>query len=76
MRIEPKQFQNSKMSEAEQKLHIAVRSDKQDDVENLLNSGVSINCLFYGWTPFQLSIENGIVLFSFCTLTIKNSLTT
>ncbi|RUS89533.1 hypothetical protein EGW08_002721, partial [Elysia chlorotica] len=48
------------MATPDQKLHKAVRENDMTTVVSLLNSGVNINCLFYGWTPLQLAIENGL----------------
>ncbi|GFS22592.1 ankyrin repeat-containing protein [Elysia marginata] len=48
------------MATPDQKLHKAVRENDIKLVETFLNSGVDINCLFYGWTPLQLAIENGL----------------
>ena len=47
------------MATPDQQLHQAVRSNDMKTVESLLAKGVEINCLFYGWTPLQLAIENG-----------------
>lgn len=47
----------------EQQLHQAVKEKNSSKVEKLLNEGVDINCLFYGWTPLQYSISLGEILF-------------
>lgn len=44
---------------AEQQLHLAVKAKDTKQIEELLNSGVDINCLFYGWTPLQYAISLG-----------------
>lgn len=43
----------------EQQLHLAVKENNQSKIEKLLNDGVDINCLFYGWSPLQYAISLG-----------------
>ncbi|KAJ8313678.1 hypothetical protein KUTeg_008239 [Tegillarca granosa] len=47
------------MMDKEEKLHTAVRECDSSTVKSLINSGVNINCQFYGWTPLQLAINSG-----------------
>ena len=56
------------MATPEQQLHKAVRGNDMKMVETLLTSGVDINCLFYGWTPLQLAIENGTQSIILCSM--------
>ncbi|KAL3880955.1 hypothetical protein ACJMK2_033157 [Sinanodonta woodiana] len=45
---------------SQQQLHLAVRENDTAKIEELLKSGVDINCLFYGWTPLQVAINQGL----------------
>ncbi|XP_013417167.1 uncharacterized protein LOC106178504 [Lingula anatina] len=51
--------QQRTMSNPEQQLHKAVRENNQTEVETLINQGVSIDCLFYNWTPLILAVQQG-----------------
>ncbi|XP_045204566.2 ankyrin homolog [Mercenaria mercenaria] len=44
----------------EQQLHLAVKEKDVKKIEQLLNNGVDINCLFYGWTPLQYAVSLGL----------------
>ncbi|XP_022327271.2 uncharacterized protein LOC111126729 [Crassostrea virginica] len=48
------------MANDEQKLHLAVRNQDKESIERLLDSGVDVNCMFYGWTPLQLALQRGL----------------
>lgn len=43
----------------EQELHLAIQENDRKKVEELLDSGVDINCLFYAYTPLQHAIHLG-----------------
>jgi ankyrin repeat protein len=43
----------------EQQLHLAVKEKDIKKIEELLKTGVDINCLFYGWTPLQYAVSQG-----------------
>lgn len=47
------------MANFEQQLHLAVRNGDREKIEKLLDKGVDVNCLFYGWTPLQLALQKG-----------------
>jgi ankyrin repeat protein len=47
------------MASAEQHVHLSIRENDKEKLEELLDAGVDINCLFYGWTPFQVAIQQG-----------------
>ncbi|VDI05918.1 Hypothetical predicted protein [Mytilus galloprovincialis] len=49
----------SKMASGEQHLHLSVRENDKEKLGELLGAGVDINCLFYGWTPLQVAIQEG-----------------
>ncbi|XP_052673290.1 ankyrin repeat, PH and SEC7 domain containing protein secG-like isoform X1 [Crassostrea angulata] len=42
-----------------QQLHSAVRNKDKESIERLLDSGADVNCMVYGWTPLQLSLQRG-----------------
>ncbi|KAL4230211.1 hypothetical protein ACF0H5_010596 [Mactra antiquata] len=44
----------------EQQFHHAVKEKDTKTLDELLNNGVDINCLFYGWTPLQNAINLGL----------------
>lgn len=48
------------MASGEQHLHLSVRENDKEKLGELLGAGVDINCLFYGWTPLQVAIQEGI----------------
>ncbi|CAG2203696.1 unnamed protein product [Mytilus edulis] len=48
-----------KMASGEQHLHLSVRENDKEKLGELLGAGVDINCLFYGWTPLQVAIQEG-----------------
>jgi len=52
-------LQMSKNLSSEQQLHLAVKENETSRIETLLNGGVDINCLFYGWSPLQYAISLG-----------------
>ena len=43
----------------EQQLHLAIQDNDRQKVEELIDGGVDINCLFYAWTPLQHAITLG-----------------
>ena len=56
----------------EQELHLAVQENDRKKVEELLDNGVDINCLFYAWTPLQHAVNLGKLtnmadVLKFCT---------
>ena len=52
-------FVSRGMANDEQKLHLAVRNQDKESIERLLDSGVDVNCMFYGWTPLQFALQRG-----------------
>lgn len=45
------------MATPEQHLHLSIRENDQEKLQELLDAGVDINCVFYGWTPLQVAIQ-------------------
>ncbi|KAK3099613.1 hypothetical protein FSP39_007044 [Pinctada imbricata] len=45
------------MTNKGQQLHLAVREGNQGEITKLLDSGVDINSMYYGWTPLQLCLN-------------------
>ena len=43
----------------EQELHLAIQDNDRKKVEELIDNGVDIDCLFYAWTPLQHAITLG-----------------
>ena len=45
------------MTSTGQQLHLAIREKKEEEITRLLDRGVDINAMFYGWTPLQLALN-------------------
>ena len=56
-----------KMSTKEEKLHVKIRENNQEEVKLFLNEGVNVNCIYYGMTPLLVAVGKGklINMFSF-----------
>jgi len=46
-------------------LHGFVRKNNLKAVENLIQSEVDVNMMYYGWTPLQLAVNQGKQVFMF-----------
>ena len=47
------------MSSIDEDLHDAVRNNDVNQIEELLSKGANIDAIYYGWTPFQQSVDIG-----------------